>query len=87
MKQALIAEDGLTVENVRDMPVDEAGAVIVPEGDPYAGPVLMLADDAYCGVGMLWDQSLEQPLFTYRRDLDSESSGLWSKVKAFVIGS
>lgn len=83
MKQALIADDGLTVANVRNMPVDEDGAAIMPEGDPYAGPVLMLADDAYCGVGMVWDGATDAPLFTYPADLSAETASVWAKVKAF----
>ena len=85
MKQVIIADDGMTVTNVIKPPEDESGKPVPMACD---GPALMLDDDAYVGPGMLWDQSADQPLFTWAQDLAQESSGLWSKVKsAFGLGA
>jgi hypothetical protein len=80
MKQALIDADGITVANVRIMDLDASGRPIALANDPYDGPLLMLADDHYCGVGMVWDGDPDQPLFDYPVVLEERQAGsLWAR--------
>jgi hypothetical protein len=71
MKQAIIDDDGLTVKTVIMVDDDSAGPLVLP-------------DEAYVGPGMLWDQSTDEPLFTYAVDLGAETNGLWARVKSLL---
>ena len=85
MKQALIDRDGITVTNVRIMGLDDQGQPITLAHDPYDGPLLMLADDHYCGVGMIWDGDVDQPLFDYPAALEQgQASSLWARTLALL---
>jgi hypothetical protein len=85
MKQALIDSDGITVTNVRIMGLDDRGQPIALANDPYMGPQLMLADDHYCGVGMVWDGDPDQPLFDYPAVLEQGQAGsLWARTLALL---
>jgi hypothetical protein len=80
MKQALIDADGITVANVRIVGLDDRGQPIALANDSYSGAQLMLADDHYCGVGMVWDGDPDQPLFDYPVVLEERQAGsLWAR--------
>jgi len=80
MRQALIDSDGQTVISIRLIDVDENNNPIDLPNDPHVGSAVIIPDDMFCDIGMIWHGGTS---FSYHINIDDERDKLWARAKDY----